>query len=43
MLKIDDAQLVIVGDKKVVRCDVCVTEVEFFFGEVDPCLLFHPF
>ena len=36
MLKIDDAKLVVVGDKKVVRCDISVTEAKFLVGKVDP-------
>jgi hypothetical protein len=41
MFEIDDAQFIAIGDKKVVRCNIGITEVEFLMREVDALVLFY--
>ncbi len=41
MFEIDDAQFLVIGDKKVVRRNISITKVEFLMREVDALVLFH--
>ena len=42
MFEIDDAQFIAIGDKKVVGCNIGITEVGFLMREVDALIPFYP-